>query len=232
MEIKTFGIKALEALFQAFLFAQGEFGVVQDRWEHKNLQPGRKARSRLYWYLGGHNICPHYDLIELCADIMGIKPSELAKFDYFCGFLIKTTYLPVSMSLLPKKGATKLIPFRCCGAIRDILTLAIDYAKSERPKPIGEISGSPSEKQRKELKDFLIADKRFKEGRQILRLWARTIPENVGVRKKKYSEKQLIFEAENLLQQLKKKAAGDIFSLTGPCEVAPKYEFSQLFPLD
>jgi hypothetical protein len=231
MEEKLFGIKALEICFHAFLFGHGKTGITKDDWRDKNLQPKRTA-ERKSWSRYKHDWCPHYDLIELCAGIMGIEPSELNEFNYFCGFLVKDIGLPGPMRLLPRRGGGELIPFCCCQAIRDILNLSIEFAKSKKPRPIKKISDSLSEKERKKLQKFLITDQKFNQGQQILKLWKKTIPRNIGTEKRRYSEDDLILEAENLLEQLQKQAAGNLYSFGSFCEVAPRHEFSRLFPID
>jgi len=228
---KLFGIKALENCFNITLSAHNiALGPYKENWRNKNIQPKRKINKNEKLIRGEseYGICPHYEFIGLCADIMGIRSDELARFDYFCGLLVKQMYLHKPMSFPSRKVGDTLIPFRCCAAINDLMSWAIKLAKLKRPRALKKMPdfSSPSEEDRERMKKFFAAYEKFEVGQKILEFWREIVPKNIGMRSIRYSKTALISAVEKLVEQLKERATGrdTIFVYGAPCPLAPRYE--------
>ncbi len=257
MKENLFGIKALESCFEYLLsLHEASAGQYGQNWRDKNIQPkeGKKEESLKRRIAketlkekankdGTNHTCPHYELLEFSAEIVGIKPEELASFDYFCGIIRKDVMVSGLGGRNRKVGGVEEIPFRCCSAIRYIIQRELELAKTKKPKPITQISESPSEDEKKKVQEFFEADEKFKAGQQIFNLWKKTVTKNIGTKKLKYSDNELILQVENLLKQLEKLATGKTDNITNffderfgrtnvPCAQTPKYERTQWLHID
>ena len=122
------------------------------------------------------------------------------------------------------------IPFTSCFAMMYILGEAVRLVKPERPAEV-KISSRPTEKELERVSSYVAKEKRYSSGRQIVKLWAKTVPQTLGSRAKHYSEKNLISMVENLISGLKGQAVGNlnlsdviIIHRSPICSVAPKHE--------
>lgn len=166
-------------------------------WEDTNLQPKKKTEKT--------PTCPHYRIIKLCANIIGIR--NLDSFEYFCGLAQK--------NLQVNNRSGEKHPFSCCLAVRYLLIKSLELVQSEELFP----PDGTAEK--------------VKQGKKIIKLWEKTIPRNIKIDKKTNPDQRLISAAENLLKQLEQQATGSIdaimifISSTShfkvPCAKAPQY---------
>jgi hypothetical protein len=183
-----YGPKALESLFEDFLAVIRE---THGSWHNQNIQPNRKL-TEAKLFLGQHKqgICPHYQLIEVCAEIMGIKAAVLFKFEHFCGRITKEE--TVNTGCLGQSFSTRemYIPFTTCFAVMYILKEAVRLARSGRPAAIL-ISSRPTEGELERVSNYVAREQKYRHGREIIELWAKTIPRNLGTKKGHYPEKEL-----------------------------------------
>lgn len=166
-------------------------------WENVNLQPKRKTEKI--------PACPHYRIIELCANIIGIK--NLNSFEYFCGLAQRN----VQVNNRPGEK----YPFSCCLAIKYLLLKSLELAQSEKLFPPDRTA------------------EKVKQGKKIIKLWEKTIPRNMKIDKKARSDQRLISVVENLLKQLEQQATGGVGAIMIfissvshfriPCATAPQY---------
>lgn len=224
--MNLFGIEALRDDLEMFLtYALKERGD----WTDVNIQKNSEIKTKE----SGLGVCLHYELIELCAEIVGIKPSELAYFDRFCGFFKKDIMVSGPFGGFSKLGGEEQVPFQCCEAIASILKSRLELLKAKKPESI-QISKTPSENELEKVQEFVSDDHKFKSGQKVYSFWKGVVPKKIGMREMKYSKKKLIAQIENLILQLNEKAAmRDPSSIFGViCKVAPKWKHNQWLHID
>ena len=241
MENRLFGTKALEIWLNITLSAHDlGIGPHRQNWEDKNVQPKRKISDEkkqvdeMWDRNTDYRLCPHYELVELCAEIMGIKPKELASFEFFCGLFSKDIMVGDRLGTYSKKGGVEKIPFRSCETIKDLMDQAVRFAKSRKPVSIGPISDRPSKKEVKKIEKFSLADEKFKLGQEILVIWKETVLSNVNTRQGSRSKRALILAVEMLSKRLGEVAVGEK-SISGhgaACSQAPKYDRKKWLYID
>lgn len=69
-------------------------------WRDINVQTNRVETRKPF--------CPHYNLIELCANVMGISNTEIQRFKNFCGIINFVSFHQLSAQ----------VPFTFCSALR------------------------------------------------------------------------------------------------------------------
>ncbi|MDP2934502.1 MAG: hypothetical protein Q8N59_01930 [bacterium] len=227
-----YGTQALESFFEDFLsiFQMGGVGTFGRNWRNKNIQPERKIiETESVLGRGKYDICPHYQLIETCAEIMGISPTTLLNFKFFCGIILKEDTVGGGCFGHSRFFSQNHIPFTSCFAIMYILEEAVKLAKSEKPAEI-KISLRPTKEEVEKVNSYAVGEKKYNHGRQIIALWARTVPRTLRIRKH-YSKKDLILTAETLILSLKTQVVGDLnlsdvslIHRSPICPVAPKHE--------
>ena len=212
MTKELFGIKALERWFESFLKASQTGESV---WFGGNFQPGHPI---------GNSICPHYQLLEICAEVMEIKKNELVSFSHFCGVVQRYIMVGGPDGRRREMGGIEKNPFRVCEVIANLMEITIQCAGHEKPKPIKKISEFPDKKEREEIKNYLLDSEAFEIAQKILMKWRSGIPQII-LMEKEFSDIELISTAKNLQRQLKKQAVDE-------CEQAPKHYYNQWLHID
>jgi len=230
---KLFGIKALESFSQLAMSVRFEkHSLPISIWKPVNVQPNKKStrlEKEMEKFILNNSkkirICPHYELIKLGAGIMGIKPEELIKFNYFCGVIRKDPIINDYASRRLGLGKVTETPFWCCKAIGELMNKALELAKARKPVSIERISSRPSKEEVEKVNEFYEADKKWQRGQDVLDIWRKTIPENMGTGRTKYSDNLLISTVQELVVQLEKNTVGknDALGFNASCSVAPKY---------
>lgn len=81
----------------------------------------------------GIHICPHYGLIELCAQFTGINPAELIEEQEFCGHRGEADFSLLPFSTLP---GVSLEPEAMCRKVHEKLSDLLVFAQEPRPKEL------------------------------------------------------------------------------------------------
>ena len=243
-EIKDelFGIEALKSHFQRVMSIQfDKLALPINNWRSVNIQLDKESSEperEMEKFVPGSSrkpgICPNYGLIELCAEIMEIKPEELVKFDYFCGVVKGGLMIGGCHGRRKEVGGISEIPYWCCKAIKDLMSTALELAKTRKPVSIGKISDRPSKKEVEKVNRFHEASKKWWGGQDVLDAWRETVPKNVGMQIIKYSKSLLILTVQKLIDQLEEKTIGEGSALgfNSSCPVSPKYEHKQWLHID
>lgn len=210
---ELFGINALKKRFESFLttFQIGRISMGQEQWIGKNFQ----FKSP---------VCPHYQLVELCAEAMEIRKDKLGSFCHFCGIAQKDIMVGGLDCRRKEVGGIEQLPFCACGVITDLMEIAIEVAKFKKPELVRKISESPDEKEKKKVRNYLAILEAFEIGQKILTKWKFGIP-RIILMEKEFSDINLILKVENLQEQLKNQAVDG-------CKQAPKRDHNQWLYID
>jgi hypothetical protein len=218
---KLFGPDVLEQYLEDFRRC---YRLTFTLWKSVNLQPGKNP-SKL-------GICPHYELISLCAEIVGVKPEIISSFNYFCGIFRKDVMVTDHAGTRSQVGGVEETPFRCCAAVAAIMSMAIIYAKSPAPKGIKEISDDPSEDEQRRIKEYLQKHAEFKSGQEVLKHLRGTVFRVVQMAEKNRTDEGLISRVENLRDSLSSFGSNDSVVFNGSCEIGPKHKRNQWLCMD
>ena len=130
----------------------------------KNVQPGNES---------GRGICPHYQLIEICAEFAGITSEELASKPRFCGYNIKHED---SIGFLSGFRGEHYYPETTCTKIRDTLLKMLDEVNIETKEFVdSNLENIKAEKDLKKkqtlMKEELKQIEGFNRKQEILDTW-------------------------------------------------------------
>lgn len=96
----------------------------QERWRHVNRRPDQDAQSSRY-----PNpqvpVCPHFQLIQICSDLVG---TNLAEQERFCGQMGK---YEDSIGILSGFRGTRYEPRSTCSEVHDALTRQMELMEHE-----------------------------------------------------------------------------------------------------
>lgn len=128
--------------------------------EQRNVQPAMPTPA------GRLNICPHYDVIEICAKFAGINEKDLATQDDYCGVDIS----PVGKRKVHRAATT-------CTDVRETLHKKLDLVAEDYSPLTGEALLQALNKERNQTKQAEILENTAEELRkktereETLELW-------------------------------------------------------------
>lgn len=178
--------------------------------------------------------CPHCQLIELVAEILGISSKELGKFEYFCGLRRKDVMVSDMWGRHSRLGGFEKEPFTACVVLRSMIRNVISFIKVEDPGEvrISENTTIDSEGQLEKLKEKLTARKDFQLGCKILKFLEKTISKNFLTETSALDRAAVLKYLSCVLSSLEKiTGSGNNVLWTSfnkiNCPVAPQYERRQ-----
>ena len=164
-------------------------------WEGVNYQPARAKENQ--------QICPNYQIIELCAELTGTSPDKLGKESRFCGREKRTTM-----------GELRGWPKVLCWEIQKTLALQIATVEKKTKKPTSEEtalrqlrSEKTIDKMAQSLVKYKTEKEEFEEREDILNRFKQVIFENCFAHKGDESEKNPHISAISSPNDLSDKVA-------------------------
>lgn len=143
---------------------------LNEGFERHNVQPGKDSNLP---------VCPHYSLLEVCANFVGIDSNKFSSEDPFCGRAVK--YKDKVEFLSGHQGKT-YYPRMACIKIYDKLQDMIYVAKQDIPLPDDslnkklQLENDPN-KREKLLKEMFEQTKKYNEKQDILNKWRTSVYE-------------------------------------------------------
>lgn len=253
-KLKKLGIDVLDYYYKIFA---GEMGypfvnfVSLDRQSNKtwfdiNIQPDRpieidspRVRGHLGWdpkkIKEKFDICPHYQLLGLVADILLIKPEELTTFKNFCGILSQPIMVSNPHGRHTEEGGVEEEPICCCWIFARILVDIIGIINVPCPKSLGMLilnSNSLTEEQIRKTREFFGQHELYQSKKSLMEKLRATVPHFTKL--VDYPEDHDIIDRLKLiLSQLEDQASGTDNSFCNPvCTLTPRRERKQWLHID
>ena len=180
------------------------------------------------------NICPHYVLLEMIAEILGIGGLELSEFSNFCGVFVDRIMVGDSRGRHLEEGGVEKNPVSFCMTLYFLLDEALNLAKTETPQDL--IFNSKSSADEVDMASAVIESwKSYLIGRELLKVWRENVPQVIQMSNS--GDGEIIKMVEVLHSRLKEQVIGNeagntiIFSVI-LCPVAPKYDRNQWLHID
>lgn len=160
--------------------------------------------------IGKEPVCPHYTLIEACAELINISPKELKKSD-FCGYFIWQVWDEGEMRYLIPRIEFKSNRHMMCVRIYEVLKDWFDFAQEKIELPLKDISppsDASSEEELEEWEKYILLLKKKKEQDNLWKHWRKVVPKIVSISYSKLDDEVILKKVEGLIKALDSQVMG------------------------
>ncbi len=235
---KLFGISVLQEYFKLTARVDESAGT---EWMDVNIQPDRVINienisvKSLEWrpeeLRKKVKICPHYQFLEMMAQILMIDQFDFSQYRHFCGLIESPIMVGDRYGRHFERGGIKKETFTVCHAFDMIIHSYLELATTKLPEDIVLTPNSTLQEIEKG-KEKSRQLERYLYGQKILSIWKISLPEAIMVHDSIGNE-DLVNKIKNLHTQLKEQIVGNSMFFSEPvCVQAPKVERKQWLYID